>query len=422
MRHIKNYQQGLSLVELMVALTIGVILLGAVSAIFITQNNSYKTTNTQAAIQSSENAITALVTPVIRDSGYLGCSQMVAPGAGGSGSYAQAVAYLVPGGPSPIGTMSTDVNVAGISDPHMLVGYDATGTGGTGTLNITTLNASNDTNVTDWTASLDATFSGLVEQGSDVLVVLSPIPGAIPMTIAAPVTGTSGSSFTLLNPTPPNYQSSSSVITVGQFAALSDCASSYVFQITNITSGTTVVNSAGVISSGPTIFHAASGGVLSNVTSAFSTPTNPNISYGDGSQFIQLQQTAFFVAQQPNGNQSALMMATLNSTGTWNTPQALVPGVDNMQALYGLGANGLVTKYVPASGVTDWSQVYTVRLGFLLEGQQGSGGPTGATSTTVTNTTGTSFNVLGTTVIVPADKRLRHVFEMTVYLRNAPLS
>jgi type IV pilus assembly protein PilW len=175
-------------------------------------------------------------------------------------------------------------------------------------------------------------------------------------------------------------------VSAGQFGAVSDCLKASIFQITGVT--------------GNTINHAAGGGVLGNASDVLT------VNYAPGSQFVSIAQTAFFVAQNSSG-QSALMRATLNTDGTWAI-QSLAPGVGTMQVRYGIGSNGIPSQYVPARAVTNWGQVYAVRLGFLLEGQQGSG-----------TKTPTQFSVLGTTVNVPADNRLRHVYEMTINLRNA---
>lgn len=362
MRNTKIYQCGLSIVELMVALTIGLIILGAIAFVFLAQTRSYKTTNTQATIQSSENAIADILTPAIRVAGYLGCSDIV-----GSGT----TSMLVPSGSAPLGTIMADTN------PRMLMGYE----GSSGSALSITPNAANDNNTGDWSPTLDTTLAGLVEYGSDVVVVLGPVPGSLPIDISNAV---AGSKTVTLKNIPTNM-----TINAGQFAGISDGLKSIIFLIKGVT-GNIISLASG---SGPMTNSAA--GLLN--------------SYSDSSQFIPLQQTAFFVAQQPNGGQSALMTTTVNGN-TWTTPQALVPGVDAMQVLYGIGANGIVKQYVQANAVTDWSQVYIVRLGFLIEGQIGSGGGVGTTT----------FTVLGTTVTVPLDTRLRHVYEMTISLRNAP--
>jgi len=125
-----------------------------------------------------------------------------------------------------------------------------------------------------------------------------------------------------------------------------------------------------------------------------------------------LQQTALFVANGAGG-QSVLTLATYTYTaGTWGWQYSpLVPGVDTMQVLYGIGTpgTGVPSEYVPASAVTPANSIYSIRLAFLLEGQPGSAGAPNATS----------FTVLGTTVNVPTDTRLRRVYDMTINLRNA---
>ncbi|MFC5474694.1 PilW family protein [Paraherbaspirillum soli] len=347
--------RGVSLVELMVAMTIGLILVAAVIGVYLAQTRTYKTTNSQASIQNAENAISALLTPTIRAAGFSGCATLV-----------QALSNLNPGGPAPLGTLG--------ANPSMLMGYDA----GT-TLTISKDNAANDSNAGDWSPSLDASLAGNVEAGSDVLVVLGTIPGSQPVGVVT--IGSGSNSLVVQNAT-------GSGISVGQFGAVSDCLKTSVFQITAV--------------AGNTLTHAAGSGALAN-TSDFLA-----VNYPIGSQFVPLQQIAFFVAQG-QGGQSALMRATLNGA-TW-TIQPLVPGVETMQVLYGIGSNGALTQYVTANAVVNWAQVYAVRLGFLIEGQAGSG--------SASSTNPTQFTVLGSSVTAPADNRLRHVYEMIINLRNS---
>jgi type IV pilus assembly protein PilW len=85
-----------------------------------------------------------------------------------------------------------------------------------------------------------------------------------------------------------------------------------------------------------------------------------------------------------------------------------------MKVLYGIGSAEQTTQYVDASAVPNFAQVTTVKLAFLIEGNVGSSPiPSTATET---------FTLLGDTVVVsPSDSRLRHVFNMTVNLRNNTL-
>jgi type IV pilus assembly protein PilW len=352
---IKLDQRGFSLIELMVATALGLVVAYAVLQIYLAQTNIYKASNSQDLILNTSNAVTNLVTPTLRSAGFFGCS-----------SISTAITNLNAGGPDPLGSFTLV--------PSMIAGYS----GGASSFTLTQVNPANDTNASHWSPTLPSTLLGQVEQGNDVIVVL----GAAPYSRPTPITliDASSSSFTL-------QSLNGNSIAAGQYGAVSDCVKSVLFQITSATS--TIIT------------HASGAGTLQNASSTF--PVNFQV----GSQFMPLQQTAFFVGQG-HGGQSSLMRGVLNGS-TW-TIEPIVPGIEVMKIQYGIGANGVVTQYVAASAVTNWAQVYAVRLGFLISGQQGSG---------VFSTT--SYTVLNTPVVVPNDGRLRHVFEITVNFRNALL-
>ncbi|KTD74298.1 PilW family protein [Legionella tucsonensis] len=353
MNNDKTHQYGFSLVELMIATVIGLLLSYAVIQIYVTQTQIYKVTNSQALIQSTENAIANLVTPIIRSAGFMGC-----------GSLGTSVSHLNGGGSAPIGSLN--------SNSILLTGYNRNGT----TITMNQGNPANDSNPGNWTPSLDSSLAGNVQNTSDVLVVLGATPGSFPVSITA--IDSSSDSFTV--------QSMSSInLAAGQFAAISDCVKSSVFLVTNI-AGTTISHGAGV-------------GQYENSSSTFS------LNYQAGAQFIPLQQTTFFVGQG-QGGQRALMRGILTGTG-W-TIQPLVPGVEVMKVQYGIGGSGTISQYVTADAVPNWAQVYSIRLGFLIAGQVASG-----------NLNTTQYNVLDTSVTVPNDNRLRHVYEINIALRNA---
>lgn len=345
--------QGFSVVELMVSVTIGLLLVTGMLGVYLTQMQTYRTTISQAALQNADNAIAALLIPVIRSAGFAGCATNI-----------QVLSNLNAGGSPPLGTLQTT--------PAMIAGYQATTA-------LTQQNAANDSNASHWSPTLDASLTGNVESGSDVLVVLGAAPGSQPVTVTTIANGSN--SLVVQN---------GSGLVSGQFAAVSDCLKASIFRMTGV--------------SGTTVTHTAGSGVLTNATAAFA------VNYAPGAQLVALQQTAFFVGFDQSG-QSALMQGILNGS-TW-TIQALVPGVDTMEVLYGTGANGIPTQYVPASAVTNWGNVYSVRIGLLVAGRESSG--------STKNTNPTQFTVLGNLITVPADNRLRHVFEMTIKLRNAIL-
>jgi type IV pilus assembly protein PilW len=350
-------QRGYTLVELLVAMSIGIILIGAVIVVYLAQTQTYRVVNSQAGIQNAENAIAALVAPAVRAAGFVGCSTISQPPD-------SLTSNLNAGGPPPLDTQPP---------ASMLFGYDASGTAGNGTLSLTALNAANDGVASHWTPNLDASLLSSVGPGSDVLVLFGATPGSQPVAVTSITTG--GSTLSVQDATG---------LVAGQLAALSDCGKSTLFNISGV--------------AGTTLSHAAAAGAQANAAATF--PVNYN-----SPVLVPMQQTAIYVAQG-QGGQSVLMLATYSS-GAW-TALPLVPGVDTMQVLYGTGAQGMVSQYVPASAGLDWSSVYSVRLAFLLEGQTGSAGAGNPTQ----------FTVLGTTVNVPQDTRLRRVYEMTVKLRN----
>lgn len=351
MKH-KAYQQGFSLVELMVATLLGLIISYAVLEIYLTQSQFYKTSNSQSLILSTENALISLLAPSIRSAGFLGC-----------GNITTAISNLNSGLPEPLGSINTN--------PTMIRGYNGSGANFT----FTQTNPANDADSAHWTPALPSSLTGQSQQGSDVLIVLGATPGTYPIGVTQI---DSGSDTVGLQST------ANTSIASGQLAAISDCGKSIVFQVTSV--GAT------------SITHASGVGVMQNTSSTF--PVN----FPLGAQFMQLQQTAFFVSQG-QGGQSTLMRGILNGS-SW-TIEPLVPGIEFMKVQYGIGNNGLITQYVSANAVTDWAKVYSIRIGFLIAGKIGSA------------TTKTNYTVLNTTVTVPADSLLRHTFNMTIQLRNS---
>ncbi len=375
-----RHHKGFSLVELMVAITIGLVILAGVITVFVAQRQVYGTATAQASIQNAENAIAAIVGPAVRGAGFAGC-----------GAFS---------------TAGTIIDTSGGGLPYNfsapLFGYDAN-------VPMGGLNAAGDSNSGDWTPALDASLTGLPEAGSDVLAVGGELPGTIPV----PVTDIVGNSGQLTIQRQPFAPPSTATVQPGMIGAVSDCAKSISFVI---------FSQAGANSNNLIIHHDQGSGTGSNKQANFA----PN--FPQGSQFVLLQQEAFYVGQGPGG-QSALYGAVMmcgqwqslsvlntgcskGNGGSVSAPQPLVPGVDNMQILYGIGSAGVVQQWVPASQVGNWSQVYAVRMGFLVEGPPGSA-PPGANKT--------QWDVLGTTVKVPADTRLRHLYVMTLSVRNTTL-
>lgn len=358
--------RGFSLIELMIALLIGLIVVAGLISVFVAEHTVYRSASAQAALQNVENGISFIVTPVVRSAGFAGC-----------GNLTQAVPLVTAALPNRL--------PYNLTIPVM--GFDANGTAGGGAYVLPALNPANDGIAGDWSPALDVSLVGQSEQGSDVVAVVGEMLGTAPVGVTSILAG--ASTFDVNNAT----DASGNAIQVGQIAAVSNCGNGSSFRVTSV--------------SGNTIGHAAT---LNTSATFVPDYVGPGVGIDMRPQFVPLLQTAFFVGKG-DGGQSALWQAKLDgvaNAGGWTFTE-VVPGVDNMQALYGIGAGGVNQQYVAAGAVADWTTVNSIRLGFLVEGPVGSAPMPAAAPV---------FTVLGTAVTVPADTRLRHVYTITADLRN----
>lgn len=346
---------GYTLIELMISITLGLLLLAIVVEVFVNARTTYSANSTQGQMQDAELTLSSLLGQSLRTTGFYGCSST------------STMQFITPSFPSLTQSSAS------------LQGFDA----GTSTA-ITTLNGSNDTNTADWTPNIPANFSGLALPGSDILVRLGQRPNTTPTWLSTNTT-VGSSSLSVL---------SVSQLINGGWLAVSNCGQASIYQIngapTQASSGTSTISLKS--------------------DSLVDTP------YTQGAVVAPVSAVAFLVAHA-SGSQSALYQAE-NTNGTWSLVP-LVVGVDSMRIWYGTGSSSSTTQYRSASQLSnsDWSNVTSVRIAFLLEGNTGSS-PL-INSGTCKNQT--SWSLLDRTVTVPCDTRLRHVFTMTISLRNALL-
>lgn len=119
-----------------------------------------------------------------------------------------------------------------------------------------------------------------------------------------------------------------------------------------------------------------------------------------------------------NNNEPTLFCNTVTTACVAATCFALVPGVENMQVLYGEDINsgaaspnpdGSIDRWVTAANVTNWDNVLSVRISLLLRTDDRVG----------TTVDAKSYSMSGTNVYAPGnDTRLRRVFTTVINLRN----
>jgi len=93
--------------------------------------------------------------------------------------------------------------------------------------------------------------------------------------------------------------------------------------------------------------------------------------------------------------------------------EELIRDVENFQVLYGrdtsADTNHRVDDYVSANLVTDWAQVVSIRFALLMRSREAN---------VRSETAGPSYDLLGATVTPTADRRIRRSFGGVVALRN----
>jgi type IV pilus assembly protein PilW len=375
--------RGFSLVELMVAMLLGLILIAGMVEIFTTSRFTYQVQDGLARVQENGRFALDVMKRDIRLAGYVGCSRLSLD-------------------------QMTDINNTLQSTPpdfnHMngLQGWEADNTapteatqGAPYALDPTGLavaqvdgNAATVAAAAGWgtggvgAAGLDTSVSAL--PGSDVIRVwrlagaglqITNIPGAGAGTVVDTVANT--------------------IIQDDDILLLTDCLSGDWVQACSI----------------QTIGGGALRLTLSNGCTPGNIPSLP-LTVGVGANVFKLQSHVYFVGKRggATANPPALFRAPLDNDGTLGAAEELIEGVESMQITYGEDTDGdlQADRYVVADAVVDWQEVTSVRLGLLLASVDEPGA----------FTDDTTYNVNGSWFDPADDRRLRKVFSTTIALRN----
>jgi type IV pilus assembly protein PilW len=365
-------QRGFSIVELMVALTLGLVVTGAVIATFVGMHSASGLTSSESVVADNGRIALDVIQQALRSAGYMACNNT------GRQSVVLGVA------PTP---MTYDFTEA-------LSGYEAVGTGPTQAVALVEAPAG-DGNLNDWVSSallgnsLDPSVTAvgaLPVQGSDVVAIHTTYSQVQPVF----TTALSGTNATTVQ--------SSTGLVAGQLAIVSNCANSVIDQIS---------------STGATVTYAYP---LQN-------------SFTAGSQVAVADTIVFYIGVGADGD-GALYSYELAPNATFATPSVeVVPDVENMQILYGVDTTGTysISEYVtadqvtnavaanpnclqiPGSGAVAFNCVISIKVAML------AASPPGAVPLPAAPQV---FNLLGTQVTAPLDTRARQSFDMTISLRN----
>jgi type IV pilus assembly protein PilW len=364
-----NRSRGFSLVELMVAVTLGLIVTAGVISVFVGSRTAFQATSGTANLSDSGRFALMYIENAVRDSGFMAC-----------GAATRTVSNL---NPEATNLYYAPAAVSGLFQP--LGGFEAAGTSPipADRYAVSTTPGA----LANWNPALDGAFSTLppanaIILNNDVLVVRSSATTGQPVY----VTNVATNSFTV---------TAAGSLAAGQLAIVSDCVKSLLFQVSSMSPG----------APGEILTHTAGG---SPGNTAATLPTW--VTFAPGAQVTPLQTTVYYIGLGTDGD-GALYAANVAPNNTL-TPTELAPDVEAMQILYGLDTTGSQTtsQYVTADQVPDFTQVMSVQVAVLAAGPPGS-----ATLPKVAAT----YSLFGTTVTAPIDTRARQVFEVTIGARNA---
>lgn len=382
--------RGFSMIELMVAMVLGLILMAGVISVYITNKKSYGLNNALGQVQESGRFALSFLEPPIRMAGFFGCAHTPSLSVGsGTNNTFQSI-------------LNSDS--AAYFDSNAIEGYEYTGTGVGDTLTLSDT-PTYTTNVANWSPTFAAGISTSIGAigssttppvvGSDILVLHEAAPGGIDL--ASPYTTNADGLFVA--------PGAASAMNISGIYIVTDCTASALFQVTNIANDTTNGNHQRVD-------HSSN----SSMTPGNISPAHFTHAFMAGSQIMSYETYMFYVGKGAD-NGPSLYEVSMGSTGTLGTPQELVSGIDTMQLLYGVDTDGdqIPNYYTTADNITNWNEVVSVRISLLTRSDGNVTDSTPVTSFTLLDPTaadGLTVKISGKTT------RLREVFDETVSIRN----
>ncbi len=355
--------RGMTLVELMVALTLSMFLIGGIVQVFMGNRVAY--TFTEGLSRMQENARFSLdhIAYNSRMAGYRGCLSDVA---------------VINNLATP-DTFRDDLT-------NGVQGHDANGTGVGETFTAGAMNPVPSTNVNAWTPALPAALNNRVLPGSDVLIVR----------------GVTGTSHSLIAP----FSDGAQLFVQGphdflnsEILVVTDCQKASIFQLTGSSAAAVGVN----------LVHSNGGGFSPGNAAANWTAEQD---FGLGAEVARHQTVAFYIGQGANNRPSLfqLRLQSLTATSAGFAPEELVEGIDTLQLRYGsdTDSDGDADTWTTGDAVADWTRVLSMEVTLLARSTDEYGSEV---DTVTYNVAGTQFNPVD-------DRRHRQIYSSTIGLRN----
>jgi len=370
-------QRGFSLIELMVALTLGLLLTAGLVQLFSATRVTFNTNDALARVQENGRFALELLKRELREAGTLGyCAGQV-----------------------PITNHLNTGCSGGIDDffnpDFAVIGWEYNNTGIGENLPLPANLDPGTAATSDWisaanSANLPSQLSGLVAPGSDVLVTRNLVVV---------------DSFTADPTSPHDVDADITLTDISNLAEntillITDCSSADLFQNTKGPGDNELSSSGG---------SCASPGPGNDDSIDWST------TYDDSMQTFTVQQVAYFIGVNGAGEPGLYRWEMTNGTANARAEE-IIEGAENMQVLYGFSRaapegdgqhvnNWLSADEIPTGG---WAQVIALRLGLSVR----------SSARADLDNTDITLDLASTNVTAPGDGRIRQPFSTAVALRN----
>ncbi|MFV8836660.1 PilW family protein [Aquisalimonas sp.] len=309
--HTPRRQQGLSLVELMVAMVVALILLFGVVQIYLGTSATSRTQEGLSRVQENARFAIDTLSRDIRMAGHNGCARTSPPDVTVMANHADED-YILSGR-----------HVIGVAEAAS-AGSDFWINGEPG-------------NLIDGQPAVRVTFSS----GGEVSAEEDSFGGSAEFDIDSNTIG----------------------LRQNDFAMVTDCRTAHVFEITNdIDDSDSTLN----------IAHSAGGGQTGGGNSPHQWDDSEQ-NYNDGAQVMRFYSYTYYIAKNPSGNRALYRREDMRSAGQPDVVE-LVDNVEAMRLAYGQDTDEdrQVDQYVTADDLsdTDWEDVVSVRLALLLRSDE----------------------------------------------------
>ncbi|MDH4390515.1 MAG: PilW family protein [Aquabacterium sp.] len=349
--------RGMTLVELMVGLAIGLFLVAVISTMYLGSRNTFVAQETGSRLQENGRFAMDTIANDLRMSGFRGCMPVMPTG----------------NSAAPLALGVVDNTLLTPTDLRYNFGEPIWGARNAGAA---------------WSPALAAPVNGLgAVAAGDVLLVRRPAGVAWALVAEMP---TRAAALTI-TPTA-NFQR-------GDLLMVADCAGASVLQATNMGPG-----AAGSIQHVP-----GAGGVVPGLSTA-----NLARTYSNDARVWRMQARIYYLADsERRPGETALWLHVSPAYDGEAQTSELVTGVERMAVTYGVDNDGLdgagnlsANRFFHAGQVTNWAQVVSARVEMVLTGADDN------------QATAAQPYVFAGQTITPTDRKMRTVMSVLVSLRN----